>query len=122
MRESIESFKYEFPQPIDSKVEKKVRNLLNPHYNDKELDSDIKIDYETMINNDFNIDQYKREERKANYIDSMHKVFINTRFDRRDVKESKIPLEILYNPKVEQIKSEERSLGIKPSKLWYLTL
>ena len=116
LKESIGSLKYEFPQSIDAKVEKKVRDLLNPRIEETDTYPDQFIDYDTIINNNFNVDQYKREKRKNYYIDSMHKVFINTRFDRREVKESKIPLEVLFNPKVEQIKSEERALGIKPSK------
>ena len=106
---------------IDPRIQMRVNKLVQQKLDDtnpgNECESENVIDYDTLVNKDFNIDAYKREPREENFIDSEHKVIINTLFDRRKVKEAHIPVEVLFNPKVDQLKAEERHFNYKPSKV-----
>jgi hypothetical protein len=104
------------------RVNKLVQQKLDDTNPGNECESENVIDYDTLVNKDFNIDAYKREPREENFIDSEHKVIINTLFDRRKVKEAHIPVEVLFNPKVDQLKAEERHFNYKPSKVFKLDI
>jgi hypothetical protein len=91
------------------KVQSMVKErLLNPN-------NETKVNLEDYFDADLALK--KNPETMLAIYNTENKVFVSTRFDRRQIKESNIPLEALFNETVDQIKQTEQRLKMRTSKL-----
>jgi hypothetical protein len=89
---------------VQSMVEER---LLNPN-------SETKVNLEDYFDADLAIS--KNPEPMLVKYNTDNKVFISTRFDKKQIKESNIPVEALFNETVDQIKQTEKRLKMRTSK------
>ena len=119
-REKLLSAQNWFKKKVqDPKIERRVQRIVMEKLKDPYADtanSEEEIDYDSLVNTHFNIDEYKHPHSVNSSIKNEQKVFINTMFDRSKIKEVDIPPEVLFNPKIDRIRMEEAHLNIKPRK------